>query len=84
MRSLVIFWAATGLAVIVLRFKQPAIPRAYKTWGYPFLPILFVLINLGVFVNTILAQPRQSLIGLVILLAGIPAFLYWQSKGNSA
>jgi len=78
--ALVIFWAATGLAVIILRFKQPETPRPYKAWGYPVLPILFVLINLGVFLNTIWAQPLQSLIGLLILIAGIPAFLYWQSN----
>jgi len=78
--ALVIFWAATGLAVIILRFKRPETSRPYKAWGYPFLPILFVLINLGVFLNTVWAQPLQSLIGLVILMAGIPAFLYWQSK----
>lgn len=78
--ALVIFWAATGLAVIILRSKRPEIPRPYKAWGYPVLPILFVLINLGVFLNTIWAQPHKSLIGLIILAAGIPAFLYWQSK----
>lgn len=78
--ALVIFWAATGLAVIILRSKRPETPRPYKAWGYPVLPILFVLINLGVFLNTIWAQPRKSLIGLIILVAGIPAFLYWQSK----
>jgi len=78
--ALVIFWAATGLAVIVLRYTQPETPRPYKAWGYPLLPILFILINLAVFGNTIWAQPIQSLIGLAILLAGIPAFLYWKSK----
>ena len=78
--ALVIFWAATGLAVIILRSKQPETPRPYKAWGYPVLPILFVLINLGIFLNTIWAQPHKSLIGLIILVAGIPAFLYWQSK----
>ena len=78
--ALVIFWAATGLAVIILRSKQPETPRPYKAWGYPVLPILFVLINLGVFFNTILAQPVQSLIGLFILIAGVPAFFYWRSK----
>jgi APA family basic amino acid/polyamine antiporter len=82
--ALVIFWAATGLAVIILRFKQPETSRPYKAWGYPILPILFVLINIGVFLNTIWAQPLQSLIGLIILIAGIPAFLYWQSKDKSA
>jgi APA family basic amino acid/polyamine antiporter len=78
--ALVIFFAATGLAVIILRFKRPQAQRPYKTWGYPLLPLLFVLINLGVFVNTIMAQPLQSLVGLIILLIGIPAFLYWKSK----
>jgi APA family basic amino acid/polyamine antiporter len=82
--ALVIFWAATGLAVIILRFKQPEILRPYKAWGYPFLPVLFILINLGVFLNTIWAQPIQSLIGLVIIVAGIPSFLYWQSKDREA
>jgi APA family basic amino acid/polyamine antiporter len=82
--ALVIFWAATGLAVIILRFKQPEIPRPYKTLGYPVLTILFVLINLGVFLNTIWAQPLQSFIGLIILIVGIPAFLYWHSKERGA
>jgi APA family basic amino acid/polyamine antiporter len=82
--ALVIFWAATGLVVIILRFKQPVISRPYRAWGYPILPILFVLINLGVFLNTIWAQPFQSLIGLIILVVGIPAFLYWQSKERRA
>lgn len=78
--ALVIFFAATGLSVIVLRFKRPDAPRPYRAWGYPVLPLLFVLINMAVFVNTILAQPLQSAIGVVILLVGIPAFLYWRSK----
>ncbi|MGQ9801992.1 MAG: hypothetical protein ACUVRL_10070 [Candidatus Saccharicenans sp.] len=39
-----------------------------------------MLINLGVFINTVWAQPFRSLLGLAILLAGIPAFLNWKSK----
>lgn len=78
--ALVIFWGATGLAVIILRHQQPSVPRPYKAWGYPVLPLLFVLINLGVFINTVRAQPFRSLLGLTILLAGIPAFLYWKAK----
>jgi APA family basic amino acid/polyamine antiporter len=80
--ALVIFFAATGLAVVVLRFKQPEVKRPYRTWGYPIIPLLFVLINLGVFLNTIMAQPLQSLVGLIILLIGVPAFLYWRSKAK--
>lgn len=80
--ALVIFFAATGFAVIILRYKQPKRERPYKTWGYPFLPLFFVLINLAVFMNTVIAQPVKSLIGLFILCLGIPAFLYWKRKSE--
>lgn len=78
--ALVIFFAATGLAVFVLRRRQPDARRPYRAWGYPVLPFLFVLINIGVFVNTVAAQPRKSLIGLTILSLGIPAYFYWIRK----
>jgi APA family basic amino acid/polyamine antiporter len=78
--ALVIFFAATGLAVIVLRRKQPQTPRPYRAWGYPVLPLLFVLINLAVFFNTVRAQPWKSLTGLIILSLGIPAYFYWIKK----
>jgi APA family basic amino acid/polyamine antiporter len=80
--ALVIFFAGTGLAVIVLRFKRPKTPRPYKTWGYPVLPVFFVLINLAIFLNTVWAQPIKSLVGLTILAVGIPAFLYWKAKAR--
>jgi len=79
--ALVIFFAATGLSVIVLRHKQPDRIRPYKVWGYPILPMFFVLINLAVFFNTVAAQPLKSLIGLTVLSSGIPAFIYWR-KGK--
>ncbi len=82
--ALVIFFAATGFAVIVLRRTKPDLARPYRVWGYPFLPVLFVLINLAVFVNTVAVQPLKSLIGLAFLLVGIPAYLHWQKKGAAA
>jgi len=81
--ALVIFFAATGLAVFILRYKKPELPRPYKTWGYPVIPVIFILINLGIFFNTIIAQPLKSLLGLVILLLGVPAFLYWKRKNKN-
>lgn len=81
--ALVIFFAATGLSVIVLRHKQPDRIRPYKAWGYPILPMFFVLINLAVFFNTVVAQPLKSMMGLIILSSGIPAFIYWR-KGKKS
>jgi APA family basic amino acid/polyamine antiporter len=78
--ALVIFFAATGFAVIVLRHKQPEKRRPYRAWGYPVIPLLFVLINIAIFFNTVVAQPIKSLIGLGIICLGIPAYLYWKNK----
>ena len=80
--ALVLFFAATGAAVLVLRAKRPDQPRPYRTWGYPVVPLVFILINLAVFGNTFFSQPRESLVGLLIILAGIPAFLYWKRKNT--
>lgn len=78
--ALVIFFAATGLSIIVLRRKQPQKRRPYKAWGYPVLPLLFVAINVAIFFNTVVAQPKKSLVGLSILCLGVPAYFYWKRK----
>lgn len=80
--ALVIFFALTGFAVIVLRFKQPDRKRPYKTWGYPVIPLFFVIINVAVFCNIVINQPLKSTIGLIMLGIGIPAFLYWKKKAR--
>lgn len=80
--ALVIFFALTGLAVISLRLKQPQMKRPYKVWGYPVLPLFFVAVNIAIFINTVIAQPLKSIIGLVMLGIGIPAFLYWKRRAK--
>ncbi|MCJ7612302.1 MAG: hypothetical protein MUP19_08565, partial [Candidatus Aminicenantes bacterium] len=80
--ALVLFFAASGLAVIVLRRRQPGRERPYKTWGYPVLPLLFVAMNLAIFLNRVIAQTRESLGGIIILLLGIPAYWYWKNQSR--
>jgi len=80
--ALVLFFAATGLAVFVLRAKKPGLKRPYRVWGYPVLPGLFVAINLAVFVNRLVAETGRSLIGIVIILLGLPAYFYWKDKSK--
>lgn len=81
--ALVLFFAATGLAVLVLRIKQPGLNRPYRAWGYPVIPLIFVVINLAIFINSLFSQPYQSLLGLMIILAGVPAYSYWKKKRSS-
>jgi len=76
-------WILYGMAtasVLVLRKKRPDLPRPYKTLGYPAVPIVFVLVAIALLLSTLLKSPRESLMGLVIMAAGIPFYLHWNSK----
>jgi len=78
--ALLVFFAATGLAVFVLRRNRPLAPRPYRTWGYPVLPALFVAASTAIFMNIILSQPLKSMAGLALLGAGLPAYFLWQRR----
>ncbi len=77
-----IFMGLVGIAVIVLRHKDPDRPRPYKTWGYPVTPVLFVLAALFISVNSLIAQFWNAAAGLGLIALGIPAFIIWKSKSR--
>jgi APA family basic amino acid/polyamine antiporter len=81
--SYVIFssWIFYGLAVagvIVLRRRHPDFPRPYKMWGYPITPILFVVTSALFVANTLVTKPVPSLLGLLCVASGGPAYLFWR------
>jgi APA family basic amino acid/polyamine antiporter len=78
-----LWFALAALAIFAYRRREPHAPRPFRTPGYPLTPIVFVLAALGIVVNTVFAQPVQSLIGLGITVAGIPAFLWWRRSTPS-
>jgi len=78
--ALLLFFAATGLAVVVLRERLPAKARPYRTWGYPIVPILFVVICLAIFASLLVSQPLKSAAGLALLGAGLPAYFLWKRR----
>jgi APA family basic amino acid/polyamine antiporter len=75
-----ILYAMTTLAVIVLRIKRPELPRPYRTWGYPFVPIVFVLVAVTLIVATLMDSPWESMKGLVVIGAGLPFYFYWKRR----
>jgi APA family basic amino acid/polyamine antiporter len=76
-----LFSAFTVGAVIVLRYKRPELPRPYKLWGYPLVPLLFVLINLWIVWGSVTEKPFESLVGVFIVATGIPIYFVWRALG---
>ena len=75
------YYGSTAVGVIILRIKQPGLERKYRVWGYPFVPVIFCLFCILLFVITIINQPRESLSGLSLIAVGIP--FYWVFKKSA-
>jgi basic amino acid/polyamine antiporter, APA family len=73
-----IFFTMVVLSVVILRRKHPEWDRPYKVTGYPITVIVFVLVSSVFVLNTLVEAPASSLMGLGLLLLGVP--FYWQSK----
>ena len=77
-----IFYGLTPASVFVFRRRLPDAERPYRTWGYPVVPALFLLVTGWLLLNTLLTAPRQSLTGLALIALGLPVYWYW-SRHNS-
>jgi APA family basic amino acid/polyamine antiporter len=80
MFSAVLFNVLAGLAIFRLRRTHAHLVRPYRTWGYPFVPLLFVVGSMGLVVNTLLERPGESGAGLLFMAAGLPAYAHWRRK----
>ena len=72
------FYALAAACVFVYRKRQPDTPRPYRVPGYPWTPLVFVLVVAAFVGNTIVSQPIYAVVGSGIVTAGIPAYLIWR------
>jgi APA family basic amino acid/polyamine antiporter len=77
-----IFYGAGAFGVFVLRRKMKDAHRPYKVFGYPFISALAILFFISIFIITIIQNPRDSGIGLALILIGIPFYLIWKKQGK--
>ncbi|MEW5979063.1 MAG: amino acid permease [Acidobacteriota bacterium] len=78
--AMLTFSILTAIGVLLLRHKQPDLPRPYRTPGYPWIPVLFVLSYVVILANTLVGRPREGLIGLGIVILGSPVYFFWRRK----
>jgi APA family basic amino acid/polyamine antiporter len=71
------FYGATTLGVFIMRFREPQLERPYRVWGYPVIPALFIMFCISLVIITCFTNPREAGIGAMLVLAGIPLYIFW-------
>jgi len=79
----VVFYMLTIIGIFILRKKHPNVERPYKAFGYPVLPVLYIIMGLAFCILLIKFKPNYTWPGLVITLAGIPAYYLIMRKQNA-
>jgi len=80
---LTIFSALAVGAVLILRWKEPDLPRPYRTPFYPLVPGFYLLISILIVVSALYERPVEGGLGIATVLAGTPLYLLWRRlKGD--
>jgi APA family basic amino acid/polyamine antiporter len=69
--------------IFIFRVREPEAKRPYRTWGYPVVPLLFIVASAFLLYYTFVDNVRNSLIGVAIIAAGVPVFIYFARQRRS-
>jgi basic amino acid/polyamine antiporter, APA family len=72
------FYALCVAGVFVLRRKRPDLRRPYRVWGYPMVPLLFLVASVAMVANALWTDPANTGVTLLIILVGVPLFYLWK------
>ncbi len=78
------FYALAAATVFGLRRRRPDLPRPVRTFGYPVVPLLFILSGVMILGNALVASPRDPAIAFGVILSGLPAYWLWARFRNRA
>jgi APA family basic amino acid/polyamine antiporter len=73
-----IFYTITILAIFILRVKRPDIERPYKAFGYPVIPIIYIMTTVTIMVILLIYKPDYTFPGIGLVILGIPVFFIWR------
>ena len=77
-----IFYGLGAVSIFVYRRRFPTMPRPFRVPGYPLTPILFVAASAAIVLNTLFTQPGRALVGISVVLAGVPAYVVWRRRAR--
>ena len=73
------FSIVTTSGLFILRRQRPTFPRPYHVWGYPWVPALYVVASVGLLLNALWEQPVECFFGVLLCVAGVPAYRWWRN-----
>lgn len=72
-----IFYGLVTASIFLFRRRMPHAERPYRAWGYPVVPVLFLLVTAFLLVNTLITTPTQAVVGLVLIALGLPVYYFF-------
>jgi len=78
--ALWLFYGLSAGSLFVFRKTMPDVPRPYRAFGYPLVPSVFLLVTAALLANTFFAAPKEALLGVGVLVAGLPFYWYWSRR----
>jgi APA family basic amino acid/polyamine antiporter len=79
-----IFYALMVGAVVVMRFKAPDLERPYRTFGYPIVPLIYIVLAVLFVLDLAYLAPETSGIGYLIVFTGVPVYFVWRKRKGDA
>ncbi len=77
-----LFYMLGAAGVFILRKKYKDAHRPYKVWGYPWVPLIFVVFSLCFLVNSVISDFQNSMMGALLIASGLPFYWYWKKKAK--
>jgi len=75
-----IFYILTIYGIFILRKKMPDVERPYKAFGYPFLPLVYIVVAVSICIGLLLTKVSTCGWGVLIMLTGIPVYYLTKPK----
>ena len=80
--AVLVFYILTISGLIVLRFRRPEMDRPYRAFGYPVLPVLYLVMAVFIEVQLLRYKPEYTWPGLILVVLGIPVYWLWRMLGS--
>ena len=78
--AVLIFYVLTIFGIFLLRKSKPSVERPYKAFGYPFIPMIYIVLAVLVMIILLIFKPGYTWPGVIIVIIGIPVYYLWSKK----